>query len=133
MNRFILQGTISAIKYLENSCIVYVDEYRKGYKKSNGDTVNEKYFQWKVVFKAHFKGYISKFFGEGMVVEIDAEMYPYAISNGNMIDGYSCIGKSIDISSFPKIGAKQEIKMIKDSQETGIGTPDLDAYKEPDF
>ena len=133
MNRLILQGTISAVKYLESSCVVYVDEYRKGYKKSNGDTVSEKNFQWKVVFKPYFKGYISKHFGEGMVVEIDAEMLPYAISNGNIIEGYSCLGKSIDISSYPKSGAKQELRMIKDSQENGIGRPDLESYQEPDF
>ena len=68
-----------------------------------------------------------------MLVEIDAEMYPYAIQNGKLIEGYSCLGKSIDISSYPRASAKQEIKMIKESQENDDARPNIDAYQSPDF
>ena len=68
-----------------------------------------------------------------MLVEIDAEMYPYAIQNGKLIEGYSCLGKSIDISSYPRASVKQESKMIKDSQMHACETPDLEGFNSPDF
>lgn len=133
MNRFIVQGFINTIKYLPDACVVYIDDFKKGYKKKNGEVVDDKYFSWKIIFKGYFKKYINDHFSNGMLVEIDAEMYPYAIQNGKLIDGYSCLGKSIDISSYPRSSVKQEIRMIKESQQTSSGIPDLDTYNSPDF
>lgn len=133
MNRFIVQGFINTIKYLPDACVVYIDDFKKGYKKKNGEVVDDKYFSWKIIFKGYFKKYINDHFSNGMLVEIDAEMYPYAIQNGKLIDGYSCLGKSIDMSSYPRASVKQEIRMIKESQQTSSGIPDLDTYNSPDF
>lgn len=133
MNRFIVQGFINTIKYLPDACVVHIDDFKKGYKKQNGEIVDDKYFSWKIIFKGYFKKYISEHFSNGMLVEIDAEMYPYAIQNGKIIDGYSCLGKSIDISSYPRASVKKEAKMIKDSQMHASGTPDLEGFNAPDF
>lgn len=133
MNRFIVQGFINTIKYLPDACVVYIDDFKKGYKKKNGEVVDDKYFSWKIIFKGYFKKYINEHFSNGMLVEIDAEMYPYAIQNGKLIEGYSCLGKSIDIASYPRSSVKQEIRMIKESQQTSSGIPDLDTYNSPDF
>ena len=133
MNRFIVQGFINTIKYLPDACVVYIDDFKKGYKKPNGEIVDDKYFSWKVIFKGYFKKYINEHFSNGMLVEIDAEMYPYAIQNGKLIEGYSCLGKSIDISSYPRASVKQENKMIKESMDGTYEQPDLESFNQPDF
>lgn len=133
MNRFIVQGFINTIKYLPDACVVYIDDFKKGYKKPNGEIVDDKYFSWKVIFKGYFKKYINEHFSNGMLVEIDAEMYPYAIQNGKLIEGYSCLGKSIDISTYPRYSIKQERKMIKESMDGTYEQPDLESFNQPDF
>lgn len=134
MNRFIVQGFINTIKYLPDACVVYIDDFKKGYKKPNGEIVDDRYFSWKIIFKGYFKKYINEHFSLGMLVEIDAEMFPYSIQNGKILDGYTCLGKSIDISSFPRASVKHELRMIKESQESSDGeAPNLDAYNRPDF
>ena len=133
MNRFIVQGFINTIKYLPDACVVHIDDFKKGYKKPNGEIVDDKYLSWKIIFKGYFKKYISEHFSNGMLVEIDAEMYPYAIQNGKLIEGYSCLGKSIDISSYPRASVKQEAKMIKESLENTKEMPNLQEHMRPDF
>ena len=133
MNRFIVQGFINTIKYLPDACVLHIDDFKKGYKKPNGEIVDDKYLSWKIIFKGYFKKYISEHFSNGMLVEIDAEMYPYAIQNGKLIEGYSCLGKSIDISSYPRASVKQEAKMIKDSQMHASEMPDFEGFNAPDF
>lgn len=133
MNRFVVQGFINTIKYLPDSCLVFLDEYRNGYTTSDGKIVEEKYLTWRIVFKGYFKKYISQHFSDGMLVEIDAEMLPYAVEKGKSVEGYSCIGKTIDRASFPRYMAKQEMKMIKDSMMHADEMPNIEAYNEPDF
>ena len=133
MNRFVVQGFINTIKYLPDACILYIDDFKKGYKKPNGEVVDDKYFSWKIIFKGYFKKYISEHFSNGMLVEIDAEMYPYAIRNGEIIEGYSCLGKSIDLSSYPRSTVKMEQNLVKESLLHGSEIPNIDEYKKPDF
>lgn len=110
-----------------------MDEFKQGFKRGNGEVVDDKYIQWKIVFKGYFKNYISKHFSDGMLVDIYAEVLPYAIEQSVTVDGYSCIGKTIDRSSYPRSGAKHEIRMVKESQMHSNTKPDLDGYNEPDF
>lgn len=133
MNRFILQGFVNTIKYLPDACILYIDDFKKGYKKPNGEVVDDKYFSWKIIFKGYFKKYINEHFSNGMLVEIDAEMYPYAIRNGEIIEGYSCLGKSIDLSSYPRSTVKMEQNLVKESLLHGSEIPNIDEYNKPDF
>ena len=124
---------ISQIKYLPNSVVVYLDEYHKGYKTSDGTIVDDKYVQFKTVWKPYFKKYINEHFSIGMLVQVKGDMLPYAIENQNYVAGYSIIGQCINIFSYPKYNAKQEIKMIKESQMNSDEQPDLEAYNKPDF
>lgn len=133
MNRFILQGFINTIKYLPDACLVFVDDFEQGYSKPNGDVVDDKYMSWKVIFPNGMKSFINKYFGNGMLVDVVAKMTPFKIEKDKIVDGYSCLGLSIQKASYPRSSVKQEQKMMKDSQLHTIGTPDLDNYNEPDF
>ena len=133
MNRFILTGEIRTIKYLPDSIVLYIDDMERGYKRTDGVIVDDMFFSWKVVFSNNFKNFIVKFFNEGMLVDVDAKMRPFAVERGESVQGYSCLGLSIQRSSYIKRYAKQELKMIKDSQLASDEQPDLDAYNQPDF
>lgn len=133
MAAFQLIGFINTIKYLPDALLVYVDEYKRGYKKQDGTIVSEKYMTWKIIFKSYFRKYVSAHFGDGMLVEIKGDILPYAIEKDKLIEGYSVIGQTINMASYPKSTVKREIKMIKDSQSSTDEIPDLESYIEPDF
>lgn len=133
MASFQVTGFINTIKYLPDALLVYVDEYKRGYKKQDGTIVDDKYLSWKCIFKQGFAKYINKHFGDGMLVEVKGEIMPYAIEKDKLIDGYSVIAQTINVASYPKSAIKREIKMIKDSQSNADETPDLDGYITPDF
>ena len=133
MNRFILEGFIGNVQYLPDSCILTINEYEQGYTKGNGEYVDDKFITWKVIFKGSMKAYISKFFKNGMLVDIDAKMLPYAVTRGEAVDGYSCNGIAINIASYPRQSARQEMRMMKESQEASTEHPNLEAYQESDF
>jgi len=126
-------GFISQIKYIQDAVLMFVDEYKKGYKKPNGDVVDDKYISWKVIFKNGLRNYINKYFNNGMLVTIKGEVFPYAIEKEKLVDGYSFVGQTLNISSFPRSSVKQEIRMQKESQQHSLGTPNLDDFNTPDF
>ena len=68
-----------------------------------------------------------------MLVQVKGEILPYAIQNQNIVDGYSVLGQTINLASFPRASVKQENKMIKESQMHDTATPNLDEYNKPDF
>lgn len=133
MASFQVTGFINTIKYLPDALLVYVDEYKRGYKKQDGTIVDDKYLSWKCIFKQGFAKYINKHFGDGMLVEVKGEIMPYAIEKDKLIDGYSVIAQTINVASYPKSAIKREIKMIKDSQSNADETPDLESFITPDF
>lgn len=126
-------GFIEKMRFLPDSILVFVSEYKKGFKRKDGTIVDDKYMSWKTIWKPYFKNYINAHFSDGMLVEIKGEILPYAINHEKVVDGYSCIGQCINIFSYPRSSVKQEIRMIKESQQTSSGTPNLDAFNEPDF
>jgi hypothetical protein len=133
MNRFILTGVIRTIKYLPESTLIYVDDMEHGYKRADGVVIDDIFYTWKVVFSKNYKNFIVKFFNEGMLVDIDAKMRPFAIEKDKTVEGYSCLGLSIQRSCYVKASARQEIKMIKESMEHTDEAPNIDSYKELDF
>lgn len=133
MASFEVTGFINTVKYLPDSVLLFVDEYRKGFKKKDGTRVDDKYLSWKVVYKPYFKKYISEHFSKGMLVKIKGEVLPYAVEHEKLIDGYSVIGQTIDLASYPRASVKQELRMIKESQENSDEQPNLDAFISPDF
>ena len=128
-------GIIESVKYLSNGggCFVFLSEYRKGYKKSNGTRVEDKYLSWKVIYKQGLVNYINNHFNTGMIVEVKGEVLPYAIENGEAVDGYSVIGQTLNIFSVPRLYQRQEARMQKESQLHSSGEPDLESYNKPDF
>ena len=133
MADFTVTGYINNIKYLQDSCLVFLDEFRKGFRKKDGTIVDDKYLSWKCIFKTYFKKYINEQFNQGMLVQVKGEIMPYAIEKEHLVDGYSVIGQTINIASYPRASVKQEAKMIKDSQMHASETPDLEGFNAPDF
>ena len=125
-------GCVRSVRYLEDSCIVKVEEVKRGYKRANGEYVDDKSYQWTIVFKEYFKKYISTHFHDGQIVQIKGEILPYAISHGELVDGYSAFGQTINLASMPKY-VKREAKMLKESQENVDDTPSLGTYMQDDF
>lgn len=129
-------GFIRQVKYLQDSCLVFIDEYKNGYKRSSdGVYVDSKFLSWVCIFKSYFKKYVSEHFGNGMLVQVKGEVLPYAVEHGESVNGYTVMGQTLNLASYPKSGAKAEIKRVKDgiANSGDVGTPDLDSYKEDDF
>ena len=81
MADFTVTGFINTVKYLPDAALVFIDEFKRGYKKADGETVDDKYLSWKCVFKPYFKKYINEHFSNGMLVQVKGEILPYAIQN----------------------------------------------------
>ena len=129
-------GFIRQVKYLQDSCLVFIDEYKNGYKRSSDGTyVDGKFLSWVCIFKSYFKRYVSEHFGNGMLVQVKGEVLPYALEHGETVSGYTVMGQTLNMASYPRSGAKSEIKRIKDgiANAGDVGVPDLDSYKSEDF
>ena len=128
-------GFVDNIKYLPNQggCFVFVSEFKKGYKKSNGEVVDDKYLSWKIIFKQGLVKYINNHFNNGMLVEIKGEVFPYAIDKETIVQGYSVIGQCMNLASYPRSTVKMEQNLVKDSLLHGSEIPNIDEYKKPDF
>jgi hypothetical protein len=126
-------GFVDAVKVLPDACILFLSEYKKGYKRSDGTVVDDKYHSWKVIFKGYFIKYITTHFGKGMLVDVKGDIVPYAIEHGQVTDGYSVIGQTCNMFSYPRYSVKQENKMIKESIENSDAIPDLESFNQPDF
>ena len=128
-------GFIDNIKYLPNKggCLVFVSEFKRGYKKQDGSIVDDKYLSWKCIFKQGLVKYINEHFSNGMLVEVKGEIMPYAIEKEHLVDGYSVIGQTINVASYPRASVKQEAKMIKESLENTKEMPNLQEHMRPDF
>ena len=133
MADFTVSGFINSVKYLPEAVLVFIDEYKRGYRKNNGEVIDDKYLSWKCVFKPYFKKFINEHFSTGMLVQIKGEILPYALQNQNIIDGYSVLGQTINLSSFPRSSVRQERKMIKESQMNDDARPNLEEFNNPDF
>lgn len=134
MASFQVTGIITNISYKEGFCIVFVSEYKRGYKQKNGVVVEDKHLLWSCLYKQGLVKYINDHFGKGMVVEVKGEIMPYAIEHGNIVDGYSVIGQTLNMASFPSQHKRDEVKMQKDSRAgMSDATPDVEGYMESDF
>lgn len=129
-------GFIRTVKYLPDGVLVFLDEYKSGYKRSDGTQVDERFLSWRCIFSSYFKKFISQHFGNNMLVQIKGEVLPYAIEKDKIVDGYSVMGQTINRASYPKSGAKSEIRAIKESSEwmsSHDESPDVRGYNESDF
>ena len=135
MASFQVIGFIDNVRFLPNNggCLLFLSEFKKGYRKANGEIVDDKTLPWKVIFKQGLVNYISNHFSNGMLVEVKGEVLPYAIEKQDIVQGYSVIGQTINLFSFPRASVRAEQKLIRDSEMHGDGTPDIDEYNRPDF
>ena len=133
MASFSVIGFVDAIKILPDSCMLFLSEYKKGYKKSDGTIIDDKYHSWKVIFKGYFIKYLTTYFGKGMLVEVKGDIVPYAIEHGQITEGYSIMGHTCNMFSYPRYSVKQEQRMIKESMDNTDEHPDLESYNQPDF
>jgi len=134
MASFTLHGHIESVRYTENSVIVTISEVRSGYRDGSGRIVDNEILMWKVLFSKGMQSYISKFFFKGILVDVYGIPKPYAKDkDGNLVDGYTILGKSIDRAAYQRTSTKLEKRFIKDSQLASDEKPDLDSYNQPDF
>lgn len=135
MADFQVLGHISAIRYLPECILIFVDEVKSGYRKQDGTIVDDKILNWKCMFSgnANKRTYINKFFNKGMLVQVKGEIYPYAIENGKMVDGVSVFIQTINRASYPKSFVRMEQKMIKESMESSDERPNIESFNAPDF
>lgn len=135
MANFCVIGLIDTIKYLpeRKGCLVFVSEYKQGYKKSNGEIVDGKYLQWKCIFNHSYLKYISEHYNTGMLVEVKGEVLPYAKEHDTLIEGYSVIGQTMNKYAYPRASAKMERKMIRETTMRADEKPSLQEYMSDDF
>lgn len=135
MASFLVVGYIENIKYLPNGggCLVFVTEFKKGYRKSDGSSVPDRFLSWKCIFKQGLVKYVNEHFNRGMLVEVKGEVVPYAVVKGVAVDGYSVIGQTLNLFSYPRFAEKVEAKMVKESMASMDETPDVDEFFKPDF
>lgn len=126
-------GFVEKVVYKPDCVLLFVSEYKKGYKRNDGTIVDDRYLSWKTIWKPYFKKYLSEHFSNGMLVEVKGEVLPYAIEHEKLVDGYSVIGQCCNRFSYPRSCARQEQRMIKESQDGDMGVPDYDEYMKPDF
>ena len=134
MASFTLHGHVESVRYTENSVIVTISEVRIGYRDGSGRIVDNEILMWKVLFPKGMQSYISKFFSKGILVDVYGIPKPYAKDkDGNLVDGYTILGKSIDRAAYQRTSTKLEKRLIKDSQLASGEKPDLESYNQPDF
>lgn len=135
MASILIYGIIEAIRHLPNQggCIVYVSEFKKGYKKKDGGRVEDRNYQWKVIYKQGLVKYITDHFSTGMVVEIKGDAAPFAVIQEKTVDGYTVFGQTMNMFSYPKVFQHLEERAIKESAETSFGKPDIQSFKADDF
>lgn len=133
MADFSITGFIIGIRYNEKNVVVTIAENRKGYERADGLKVEDSVVSWTVYYKPHpFKKFISEYFGSGMLVQIKGDILPYAMSAGEIEQGYTIYGQTINRAAYPK-NIRRDVKMQKESISHSLTSPDLQSYEQDDF
>lgn len=132
MASVLVTGTIDSIRYHENSVVIIVLEPRMGWKRSDGSFVEPTILEWRCIFKDGSKNYINDHFGKGNYVTIRGDIVPYVVNKGKIEDGFTILGKTIDMTAYPR-NARRERQMQKDSMLHASGVPNLEEYNTNDF
>lgn len=127
-------GHIEGIRYTDNAVIVTASEKRQGYKKKDGTVVDDDLLTFSFIFKPYFKKYIAEHFGTNMLVKIKGFMLPYSKDHqGNIIEGFTIFGQTIDRAAYQTTKIRAEKRMIKESMDSSMEKPNLDEFIKPDF
>ena len=133
MADFQVVGIINNIRYLQDGCMVFIDEIKTGYKRKDGTKVDDRVYQWRCLFSSYFKKYINDHFSTDMLVQIKGEITPFAVNHDEVVDGYSILGQYITRASYPKYTIRKEAKAIKDSTMHDMGKPNVEEFMKDDF
>lgn len=125
-----IYGHILGIRYTEHNVIVSVGEFQKGYRKKNGELVNDSVYTYVVGFANFFRAYIADHFDKGMLVKIKGVMLPFGKEGS---EGYTINGQTINLASYPSNSSIKEHKLLKESQSHAVGTPNLSEFEKEDF
>ena len=125
-----IYGHILGIRYTASNVIVSVSEFQKGYRKRNGELVNDSVYTYVVGFPPYFKTYIADHFGKGMLVKIKGVVLPFGKEGS---EGYTINGQTINLASYPSNSSIKENKLLKESQSHAVGTPNLSEFEKEDF
>ena len=128
-----LYGHIDGIRYKEKSIFVTISEYRCGFTRRDGERVPDELLTFRVVFLANSRKYISTYFSAGNLVRVYGSLLPYVKKqDGGFAEGYTILGKYMELATYPKRSAGMERKLLKESVERPCGVPDVDSYLEED-
>ena len=133
MAAFSVIGFVDSIKLIDGACLLFLSEYKKGYRKKSGEIVDDKYISWRIIFKDYFKKYLIEHFGKGMLVEVKGEVFPYVVEHGEIMDGISVLGQCVNMFSYPRASLKQEVKMMTESQVNTNDKPNIEDFNTDDF
>ena len=130
-----LIGVIEKVQFLpqQNGGVIYLSEYRKGYKRKDGVRVEDKVDQWRIIFKQGQSKYVSDHFTTGMTVDVLGDIRPFAVEREQTVDGYTIFLLSLNLFAYPRPSERLEKRAIRESQQSSSGVPDIAAFKEPDF
>ena len=127
-------GHIEGIRYTDTAVVVTASERRQGYTKKDGTIIDDELLTFRFLFKPYFRKYISEHFSSSMLVKIKGIMLPYAKDHqGNIIEGFTILGQTIDRAPYQTNTIRAEKRMIKESQLASTQAPDLDSFNQPDF
>lgn len=115
MADFQVLGHIAGIHLTENAVFLIVTENKTGYRRKDGTSVEDSMHTWNICFRPYFKKYVTDNFHRGSLVCIKGEVLPYAIENGNVVEGYTILGQTVNMASYPR-NVMDEHRMIRESQ-----------------
>lgn len=126
-----IAGFVEGVRYMETCVIVTITENLMGYKRKDGTVVKDNIATWHVIYKPYFKKYIAGHFAKGEYVKIKGMVLPYTKANGEIVEGCSVIGQTIDLAPWPNKYVRAEKKLTQDPAFDTMGVPNIDDT--PDF
>ena len=127
-------GHIEEIRYIENGILVRISEVRAGYRRKDGTVVKDEVLLFRVMYKSFLRKYIEQYFGIGSLVKAKGVLLPYyKTGDGEIREGVTILGQTLDIASYPSRDAVRDKRVLKDSTGVDMGEPDLDGFSEDVF
>lgn len=135
MADYSILGHIANIKYLPESIVIWVDEVKRGYRKSNGEKIDDRVLTWKCIFSGNEskRNYVNKFFNRGSLVQVKGEILPYEVEQGQETKGYTVFIQTMNLAAYPRTNIKKEKMMQKESMDGLKETPNVDEFMQDDF
>lgn len=130
-----LFGAIERVRCGERVISMTVLERRLGYKRKDGVSVPEGVLSYRVLFKPSMRKYISSYFSTGDLVKVKGSFLPYCTNkDGDVKEGYTILGQTIEFGIYPKfnLDVERKMRMPVDSSISEM-QPDVDDFMDDDF